>query len=287
MPEVAESVRIAVRLLVEMGAVTDGEAELLLLVAKGAIARRALNAHASKGGVSAETRQLLKRMVRDGALASEELLEEKPALVLSMVSRVDTPDTTATVDDVAREGVMALVRSIERYSISNAAESEGRKICDQVIREVYLAVRQAAARAHANVSNSPDATNFERHMDPETIGQIEIVPLENADEGDVSCSDGTLEKLLDEESLEEIRAYVKAYRPKLWEIIEYRFGLVDGVPHSLDETAAAFEMTRERIRQWEMGFFHLGFAIDHDGKIKRKNPHARRGSLKDFTDDSD
>ena len=41
--------------------------------------------------------------------------------------------------------------------------------------------------------------------------------------------------------------------PREQKIIEMRFGFVDGVTHSFEEVARAFEVTRERIRQIECG----------------------------------
>lgn len=39
--------------------------------------------------------------------------------------------------------------------------------------------------------------------------------------------------------------------PREQKILEMRFGLVDGVAHTLEEVGQEFEVTRERIRQIE------------------------------------
>lgn len=51
---------------------------------------------------------------------------------------------------------------------------------------------------------------------------------------------------------------------KILKIMQMRWGLLDGEPHSLEETAQAFGTTRERIRQTESMVIH------------RLSPHATR-----------
>jgi len=56
-------------------------------------------------------------------------------------------------------------------------------------------------------------------------------------------------------ALQLLRDYVKAIiinlSPREQKILEMRFGLVDGVAHTLEEVGQEFEVTRERIRQIE------------------------------------
>lgn len=68
MPEVAEAVRDGVRLLVERNALTDME-ELLLLAARGTMARRALDTSGSEDDSPHGDWPRLERMARDGTLA--------------------------------------------------------------------------------------------------------------------------------------------------------------------------------------------------------------------------
>ena len=39
--------------------------------------------------------------------------------------------------------------------------------------------------------------------------------------------------------------------PRIQKILEMRLGLLDGIPHTLEETGKEFDVTRERIRQIE------------------------------------
>ncbi|MEK7102465.1 MAG: sigma factor-like helix-turn-helix DNA-binding protein, partial [Patescibacteria group bacterium] len=56
-------------------------------------------------------------------------------------------------------------------------------------------------------------------------------------------------------ALEVLRTYVRAsitdLSPREQKILEMRFGLMDGVTHTLEEVGREFDVTRERIRQIE------------------------------------
>ena len=56
-------------------------------------------------------------------------------------------------------------------------------------------------------------------------------------------------------ALQLLKDYVKQIiinlSPREQKILEMRFGLVDGVAHTLEEVGQEFEVTRERIRQIE------------------------------------
>ncbi len=44
---------------------------------------------------------------------------------------------------------------------------------------------------------------------------------------------------------------IKELSPREQKILEMRFGLIDGVAHTLEEVGREFDVTRERIRQIE------------------------------------
>ena len=48
-----------------------------------------------------------------------------------------------------------------------------------------------------------------------------------------------------------VRDVIKDLNPREQKILEMRFGLVDGVSHTLEEVGKEFDVTRERIRQIE------------------------------------
>ena len=56
------------------------------------------------------------------------------------------------------------------------------------------------------------------------------------------------------------------------QVLELRFGLVDGVYHSLEEVSQRFGLTRERIRQIE------------SSALRRLRDPSRSNPLQDFVD---
>ena len=48
-----------------------------------------------------------------------------------------------------------------------------------------------------------------------------------------------------------VREIISQLTPREQKILEMRFGLLDGVSHTLEEVGAEFDVTRERIRQIE------------------------------------
>ena len=72
---------------------------------------------------------------------------------------------------------------------------------------------------------------------------------------------------------EEIKSVLKTLQEREQEVLELRFGLVDGTSHTLEELGKKFNVTRERIRQIE-------------AKALRKLRHPSRAKkLKDFLTD--
>ena len=69
---------------------------------------------------------------------------------------------------------------------------------------------------------------------------------------------------------EEIRNVLKTLQPREQQVLELRFGLIDGTCYTLEEVGKKFNVTRERIRQIE-------------AKALRKLRHPSRAKkLKDF-----
>ena len=89
------------------------------------------------------------------------------------------------------------------------------------------------------------------------------------DESSLSPEEYTENEILKEE----IKLVLKSLQPREQEVLELRFGLIDGTCHTLEEVGKKFNVTRERIRQIE-------------AKALRKLRHPSRAKkLKDFMEE--
>ncbi|MBE6156017.1 MAG: RNA polymerase sigma factor RpoD [Firmicutes bacterium] len=89
------------------------------------------------------------------------------------------------------------------------------------------------------------------------------------DESSLSPEEYTENEILKEE----IKQVLMSLQPREQEVLELRFGLIDGTCHTLEEVGKKFSVTRERIRQIE-------------AKALRKLRHPSRAKkLKDFMED--
>ena len=89
------------------------------------------------------------------------------------------------------------------------------------------------------------------------------------DESSLSPEEYTENEILKEE----IKEVLSSLQPREQEVLELRFGLIDGTCHTLEEVGKKFNVTRERIRQIE-------------AKALRKLRHPSRAKkLKDFLEE--
>ena len=89
------------------------------------------------------------------------------------------------------------------------------------------------------------------------------------DESSLSPEEYTENEILKEE----IKQVLMSLQPREQEVLELRFGLIDGTCHTLEEVGKKFNVTRERIRQIE-------------AKALRKLRHPSRAKkLKDFMEE--
>jgi len=68
------------------------------------------------------------------------------------------------------------------------------------------------------------------------------------DESTVSPEDSASQDLM----MQQLNEILKDILPREQKVLRMRFGLEDGIPHTLEEVGEVFGVTRERIRQIEM-----------------------------------
>jgi len=142
-----------------------------------------------------------------------------------------------TLEELALE--MGLLEPEEAESIKEAME-KGRPLPPYLQRRL----RKAAAKVRSIIRASQEPMSLEM-----PIGANEDSSLADFIE------DTSLPAPTDEASREilreELEKVLKTLTPKEREVLEMRYGLRDGRPHTLEEVGKMFGVTRERIRQIE------------------------------------
>jgi RNA polymerase primary sigma factor len=155
----------------------------------------------------------------------------------------------------------ALLREIERVQADFTVENRREPTVDEIARKLNV----TPAEVRAILAMGLRTLSLDGHSaDGEEEGLLHDLL---ADRGAASPGEEMDRQLLKDRISELLRSLA----PRDREVIELRFGLRDGRPRSLDEIAAMYGVTRERIRQ-----------IDLRGLEKLRQPE-RRERLAGFT----
>ncbi len=234
---------------------------------------------------SARWRRHLRRLVMDGQCAREHLGRANTRLVVSIAKRY--MGQGLPFPDLIQEGNVGLMRAVDKYdysrgnrfstyatwwirqSITRALAQKTRTIriplhMTERIRQMYRTAQDleqmlgrratdeeiagvmkiAAAKVRAMMDASQHAIALERPVGED--GDSEFGDFIE-DQDTPSPVDSATQNLL-QETIEEILAELT---PRQGRILRLRFGLGGGEPHTLEEIANKFGLSRERIRQLE------------------------------------
>lgn len=236
---------------------------------------------------SAEELDLAKRNERGDKEAERRLIEANLRLVVSIAKKF-TGAKGLSLLDLIQEGNIGLFRAVEKFeyrkgfkfstyatwwirqAITRALADQSRTIRIPVhMVETINKFQQVQRQLIQDLGREPMPEEIAAEMgeDVEKVRHVikisqDTISLETSigDEDE----DSTLEDFIEDvknispdraAALELLRDYVKeiisTLSPREQKILEMRFGLTDGVAHTLEEVGKEFDVTRERIRQIE------------------------------------
>ncbi|MGI8874193.1 MAG: RNA polymerase sigma factor RpoD [Egibacteraceae bacterium] len=294
--------------LKEIGRVPLLTAEEEVDLAKRVEAGLGATAAIERGAGLAGTRVVdLRRVERSGQLARRKLFEANLRLVVSIAKRYVGRGMLFL--DIIQEGNLGLIRAVEKfdytrgYKFSTYAtwwirQAITRAIADQartiripvhMVETINKLVRtQRQLLQDLGREPTPEEIGVQLEMSAERVREIqrisqEPVSLETpvGEEDDSSLGDFIEDHdavvPIDAASFallqEQVAGILHTLTVRERRVIELRYGMTDGRPHTLEEVGAAFGVTRERIRQIE-------------GKTLSKLRHpSRSDQLRDYLDE--
>ena len=236
----------------------------------------------------AEEKELAKQIEKGDQEARQKLTQANLRLVVSIAKRYVGRSPHLTLLDLIQEGNLGLFKAVEKFdyrkgykfstyatwwirqAITRALADQARTIRIPVhMVETISKYQQVKRRLLQDLGREPlsDEIAAEMGVDVEKIHHLEKIeqdtvsleaPVGEDDEDSVLG-----EFIVDEKSLspsqhaarrmlrDQLMGIISELSPREQKILEMRFGLGDGITHTLEEVGKEFGVTRERIRQIE------------------------------------
>ena len=237
---------------------------------------------------AAEERELARRIEKGDVEARTLLARANLRLVVSIAKKYVGRSADLSLLDLIQEGNLGLFKAVEKFdwtkgykfstyatwwirqSITRALADQSRTIRIPVhMVETISKYKQVFRRLSQDLGRDPLAEEIATEMgiDVEKVHVIENInqdtvsleqPIGDDDEkstrGEFIADDKILRPDQDSSRRilsDQIKEVLDELSPKEKKILELRYGLIDGVQHTLEEVGQDFGVTRERIRQIE------------------------------------
>jgi len=237
---------------------------------------------------SDEEKELAKKIEKGDVEARNKLIQSNLRLVVSIAKRYIGRSPNLTLLDLIQEGNIGLARAVDKFdyrrgfkfstyatwwirqAITRALADQSRTIRIPVhMVETINKFQQIQRQLIQDLGREPMPEEIASEMgeDIEKVRHVikisqDTISLETSIGEDEE--DSTLEDFIEDvknvtpdrsAALQLLKDYVQEVishlSPREQKILEMRFGLVDGVAHTLEEVGREFDVTRERIRQIE------------------------------------